>query len=136
MLKVEKGFIAVGYQDKENVRPALDVISDVLSQHGMTPVLCVDDLQMEDPEVSMKQVLERVVQCRLIIVEGSRKRIGVGIEAGVAYSHGKTIIYTHERNVEVSKTLRGISDYEIVYDSSEHLRAQLDQLLTALPETS
>ena len=93
MSKIEKGFIAVGYQDKKNVRPALDVISNVLFQHGMTPVLCVDDLQMEDPEVSMKQVLETVVQCDLLIVEGSRKRIGVGIEAGVAYSHGKIIIY-------------------------------------------
>lgn len=127
---IKEGFIAVGYQDKERVRPALDVIARVLEAYGVKPVLCVDDPGF-DPE-SMKEVLEKVVACDVFIAEGSRKRIGVGIEAGTAYCNSKRIIYVHQRDAEESKTLRGISDHEIVYDSAEDLGRQLHELLGIL----
>ena len=80
----------------------------------------------------MPKVLERVQGCRVFIAEGSRKRIGVGIEAGVAYSQSIPIIYVHRPEAEESMTLRGISSYEIVYESPEDLGEQLDELLTTI----
>lgn len=128
----KEGFIAVGYQDKDNVRTALDAISQALEKHGITPVLCVDDEALSDPAGSMPEVLKRVQRSVVFIAEVSRKRIGVGIEAGVAYCHGIPIVYVYRSGVEESMTLRGISNHEIVYESPKHLGEQLDEFLVTL----
>jgi hypothetical protein len=54
-------------------------------------------------------------------MEMSEKGVGLGIEAGYAYAHGKYLLIVLQKERELSSTMAGIATRIIRYDKLEQL---------------
>ena len=77
----------------------------------------------------MQQVMTDISNCDILLAETTHKGIGIGIEAGYAKAQNKPVVYLRQHNAEHSTTLSGISDYQIIYESTEALSKQLSLVL-------
>jgi len=72
-----------------------------------------------DDRTLMKAALKEIDSSDLILVELSKKSVGVGVEAGYAKAKGKKIGYLYKKGSDLQQTINGIADYIIPYDSIE-----------------
>ena len=126
-----QAFISLSLQNRPRLTHVLDVLSDVLRQHQVTPHIFVDRYHFtagQEKEM-MRQAFADIDASQLLIAEASHKAIGVGIEAGYAAGKSIPVIYLRNGDAEYSTTLGGLSSYEIMYRNPEDLAMQLVPIL-------
>lgn len=129
-------YISVSFSKRSEVEPALQVIRQTLQQHSILPFIFVDEryFLLDEEKKMMKQCMEDIDKCDLLIAEVSDKAIGVGIEVGYAKAKGKPVVYLRKATAEHSTTTSGISDYSIVYDDESNLQIELNNGLKTILE--
>lgn len=122
-----KAFISYSLTDKNKFRNFDKRLREFLKENfDITSYSFVFDFKKRVDNVTlMKSALKKIDESDLLIVELSRKAIGVGLEAGYAKAKGKKIIYIHKIGSEISTTVDGISDIKIMYKNISDLLNQL-----------
>ena len=80
----------------------------------------------------MTETFKIIDSCDVVIIDLSEKGVGLGIEAGYAYSKGIPII-TIAKDNEISTTLMGISNSHYVYTDEDDLFDFLQLKILTLP---
>ncbi len=129
-----KAYIAIPYQNRNEIREELDTITRILNQYGVTPFVFADQyiFKAEEEKQMMLQAMEAISHSDWLIAFASEKAIGIGIEAGYAKGKGKPVIYIRHHKAEHSTTLSGISDYQIIYVDLQDLTQKLKEIVEHL----
>ena len=75
----------------------------------------------------MNMTFKEIDKADILIVEFSEKGVGLGIEAGYAFSKNKPIIVLAKEGSDVSTTIKGISKQVIFYKNVEEIKDKLRQ---------
>jgi 2'-deoxynucleoside 5'-phosphate N-hydrolase len=73
------------------------------------------------PKELMQITFEAINSCDALLVEFSEKGVGLGIEAGYAFSRNKPVYVIAKKGSEISETLRGIAKEIFFYNSINDL---------------
>ncbi|MFA5763313.1 MAG: nucleoside 2-deoxyribosyltransferase [archaeon] len=73
------------------------------------------------PNELMKITFEAINSCDAMVIEFSEKGVGLGIEAGYAYSKNIPIFVIAKTNSDISDTLKGISKEIFIYNNLNEL---------------
>ena len=127
-------FISYSYSYREDYRIFDEKLLTWLNDtFGINAYSFVFDYRGNDTcYLMMQEALKLIDASELLIAEMTYKPIGVGAEVGYAKGKGKKIIYIHQQGSEVSRTVRGISDFVIAYDSIDDLILKLDEVVAKL----
>ncbi len=123
-------YIAISYSKRNELAEELTAIKEALLASGIKPFVFTEQFQfspVQEKEM-MQEAMRQIDAADLLIAETSDKAIGIGIEAGYAKAKGKPVIYLRNTKADHSSTLSGISDYAVIYNSTEDLKKQLAKL--------
>lgn len=126
-----KAYISVSYSKRKLVDKEINAIVETLSDFKISSFIFVDNYKFDltQERQMMEQAMVDIDNCDILIAETSDKGIGIGIEVGYAKAKEKTIIYLRQRDKEHSTTVSGISDFQIIYNETIDLKAQLADTL-------
>jgi len=127
-------YIAIALRTRSHYDNIIRVICAVVEKAGMNPIVFVDqfDYAPQEARAMMQMAFQTLENADLLIVEGSEKAIGVGVEVGYAAGKNKPIIYLRHENAEYSTTVGGTATYALVYQDAEDLHQQLIRTLREL----
>ena len=126
-----KAYLAIKYHEDNKNKELIKNIIKILSEKDIdVTVMCRDyekwgEVKFEPSEL-MKLTFECINKSDFLLVEFSEKGVGLGIEAGYAYSKGIPIIVIAKIGSDISNTLKGISKEIIFYADLEDLKRKLD----------
>ncbi len=123
-------YIAISYSKRNELAEELTAIKEALLASDIKPFVFTEQFQfspVQEKEM-MQEAMRQIDAADLLIAETSDKAIGIGIEAGYAKAKGKPVIYLRNTKADHSSTLSGISDYAVIYNSTEDLKKQLAKL--------
>jgi 2'-deoxynucleoside 5'-phosphate N-hydrolase len=120
-----KAFLAIKFEQANNTE-LIDNISQALENCGVETFCFVRDFEKYgnvalSPEDLMKKAFEYIKTSDILIVELSKKAVGIGIEAGYAYALGIPILTIAKKGSDISSTLEGISNSCFLYDNLDEL---------------
>jgi 2'-deoxynucleoside 5'-phosphate N-hydrolase len=129
-----KAYIAVSSSKRELVVKELNAIAETLKQFNTTAFVFVDNYKFtaEQEAQMMRQAMQEIDSCDILIAELSYKAIGVGIELGYAKAKSKPVIYLRKKDSDHSTTVSGISDYSIIYTNIIDLQNQLAAIINKI----
>jgi len=127
-------YISMSYSKRKQLERVLSTIKTVLQENDYTPFVFVEVYHFSptDEVRMMQQALADIDRCDLLLAETSDKGIGIGIEAGYAKGKNKPVIYMRSYLAEHSTTVAGISDFQVIYESTDDLKQKLSVLLQRL----
>ncbi|MCF6296180.1 MAG: hypothetical protein L3J25_10910 [Flavobacteriaceae bacterium] len=76
----------------------------------------------------MKIAFKEIDNSSFLIVELTKKAIGVGVEVGYAFAKQKPIIYIKRKNAKHSTTVSGCSTFNIEYENEFHLSDEIEKI--------
>jgi 2'-deoxynucleoside 5'-phosphate N-hydrolase len=131
IFKIMKAYISVSYSKRKLVDKEINAIVETLSDFKISSFIFVDNYKFDltQERQMMEQAMVDIDNCDILIAETSDKGIGIGIEVGYAKAKEKIIIYLRQRDKEHSTTVSGISDFQIIYNETIDLKAQLADTL-------
>ncbi len=126
-----RAYISISYQKRRSLNTAITAIMTVLEEHQIESLVFVDQhkFEPEQEQEMMQAAIASLEQCDLLIAETSHKGIGIGIEAGFAKAKKKPVVYLRHKESEHSTTLSGVSDYRVIYKSTDDLQQQLHNVI-------
>jgi len=124
-----KAYLAIKYhKDGRNhglIREICEVLR-ALEIETIAPVIHLEtDGKKLEPKELMQKSLAELRTCDILIAECSEKSVGLGIEAGYAFSIAKPIILIAKEGSEVSPTLLGIAEKIIFYNNPAELSRKI-----------
>lgn len=124
-------YIAVSFRERKLVEREVAAIESTLKNVAIDPFVFVDRYHFDPAheKAMMQQAMDDLDRCDLLIAEVSDKGIGIGIEVGYAKAKNKPVIYIRNNSAKHSTTVSGISDYQIIYQDVDDLKAQLQRTL-------
>ena len=128
-----KAYLVIKFHEDYKNRKLIEQISEALQKAGFKSIVIVRDYEKWGkirftPKELMKLTFKLIDESELLVVEFSEKGVGLGIEAGYAYSKNKPIIIIAKRNSDISTTLRGISKEIFFYEEPEELTEKFNKL--------
>lgn len=128
-------FLSIKFHADMRNRARVERVLDALVRAGHEPVCVVRDLEqwgaVQYPaDELMRLTFDLIESCDLLLVELTEKGVGLGLEAGFAYSRGIPVVTIAQRGAELSTTLQGISRWTATYIGDP----DLDGLLCRLSE--
>lgn len=129
--KVAKAYISVSHNNRQLLSKELTAVIDTLAQFNIVSLIFVDQYTFgaAEEQQMMRQAMEDIDHCDLLIAETSHKGIGIGVEVGYAKARNKPVIYLRHKNAEHSTTVSGISDFHVVYEGALDLQQQLSKIV-------
>ena len=122
-----KAYISISYSKRQELDNELSAIIELLKRYNIDSFVFVDMFKFSPDEEKemMKQSMNCIDECDLLIAETSDKAIGIGVEVGYAKAKGKPVIYLRNNNAAHSTTVSGIGDFKIIYNHLYDLQGQL-----------
>jgi 2'-deoxynucleoside 5'-phosphate N-hydrolase len=121
-----KAYLEAKYHEDNGNREEIEMLSNVLKRNGID-ALCIDrDLehwgnrQLPSTEL-MEKTFYEIDHSHVVILEMSKKGVGLGIEAGYGRAEGKPIVVLIKGGKELSKTMQGIASLVISYRRIEEI---------------
>ena len=127
-------YIAISFGQRHQLDHQLTTIVEVLRKFNIQTHVFVDRYHFDSTQEQemMQQVMTDINNCDILLAETTHKGIGIGIEAGYAKAQNKPVVYLRQHTAEHSTTLSGISDYQIIYESTDALITQLSLVLSKI----
>ncbi len=134
MTKKINAYFGISKSNRIHFDKEIKILIKCLQKYGIDLLVFVDkyDFKIEQEKEMMEVAFKEIDFCDLVIVELSKKAIGVGVEVGYAKAKNKPIIYIKKKDTAYSTTVGGSSDYKIEYSNLEELRLEMDEVLNAL----
>ena len=126
-----KAYLAIKYHEDNKNKELIENMIKILSEKDIDAIIvCRDyekwgEVKFEHSKL-MKLTFECIDESDFLLIEFSEKGVGLGIEAGYAYSKGIPIIVIAKIGSDISNTLKGISKEIIFYADLEDLKRKLD----------
>jgi len=79
-----------------------------------------------EPDKLMEITFDEIDKSDMLLVEFSEKGVGLGIEAGYAYSKNKPIIILAKECSDISTTIKGISKKIILYKNINEISKKIN----------
>ena len=122
-----RAFLSIKYYDDMRNKPLMEKVCSEFEKKGISIFLFVRDMQNYGPcKYSSKEVMDlafsEIKRSDILIAEASEISIGVGIEAGFAYSNKIPVYTIASKNAYVSNSIKGISKKCFFYNFPEDLK--------------
>lgn len=116
-----KAFLAIKYYDDMKNKDTIEKICKALEKRGIKTFVFARDIQNYEkctltPNKIMKLAFENIKSSDVFIIDASELSIGIGIEAGYAYSNKIPIYLIAKKGSEVSNSIKGISKKFFTYE--------------------
>ncbi len=124
-------YFGISLSNRIHFDEEIALLKSILQYHNIDLFIFVDQYQFnKNQEVEMMQsAFEEIDKSDLVIVELSKKAIGVGVEVGYAVAKKKEIIYLKRKGSEYSTTVGGSCQYKITYKNMYDLRKEMIKVL-------
>lgn len=121
-----KAYIAIKYHPNNKNRELIEQITNALEQSGFDTVCVTRDLEKWGevhfkPEDLMEKSFREIDRSDIVVIELTEKGVGIGIEAGYAWSKGIPVLTVAKKGADISKTLQGISQKTLKYSNEAEL---------------
>lgn len=122
-----KAYIGIKFHQDYRNKDLVDSISLALENQEYQTICVVRDnekggqVQLSAEEL-MRVTFEKIDECSLMVIDITEKGVGLGIEAGYAYSKNIPIITIAKRGSDIPKTLSGISKSVLFYDNEDEIK--------------
>lgn len=105
-----------------------------LAKHAIKLLVFVDkyNFKLGEEKEMMAITFKEIDKSDFLIVELTKKAIGVGIEVGYAFAKQKHIIYIKRKNAKHSTTVDGCSDFVIEYENEVHLGEEIEKIIKTI----
>lgn len=112
----------------------IEQLKKCLSKYGIDLFVFVDKYNFKRGQEKelMATTFNEIDASDFLIVELTKKAIGVGIEVGYAFAKRKPIIYIKRKNADYSTTVAGCSNYNVEYKNEENLRDEIEKIIKTL----
>lgn len=118
-------FLGIKYHADRSNRKLIKELTDSLEEAGFkVSCMTIKDYGREEEtpaESLMEKTFKEIKSSDLVVIELSEKGVGLGIEAGYAYSLEIPVYTILREGSDASKTLKGISEKTIRYSEPEEL---------------
>ena len=130
-------YLGISKSNRVHFDKEIESIRKCLSVYSVDLEVFVDkyDFTTEQEQEMMDLAFDEIEKCNIMLVEVSKKAIGVGVEAGYAKARAKPIIYLRRKDTSYSTTIGGTSDYKIEYNNEHHLESELEKIIPLLIST-
>ncbi|MDP3026736.1 MAG: nucleoside 2-deoxyribosyltransferase [Nanoarchaeota archaeon] len=123
---MKNAYLAIKFHEKNKNKELIENVSKaLLGAEIQTTVMARDYEKWGEihflPEELMKLTFELIDKSEMLIIEFSEKGVGLGIEAGYAFSKKIPIIVIAKEGSDISNTLKGISKQIIYYKNPGEL---------------
>lgn len=123
--KMKKAYLGIKFHSDHGNKGKIELISSIVEKLGFSTTCITRDVekwgQLEfSPNDLMLETFKIIESSDIAIIDLSEKGVGLGIEAGYAYSKQIPIV-TISENQEISTTLMGISRDHFVYAGESDL---------------
>lgn len=129
-----KAYLGIKYHADHKNRDQIDSLSLIIEECGYSVTCITRDIEAWGkvsftPNELMEKTFQIIDESNFVIIDLSEKGVGLGIEAGYAYSKGIPIIAIAHKT-KISTTLLGISKYNYVYKDKEDLANFIKSILS------
>lgn len=119
-------YIAIKFYDNHSNKALIENISSALEKHGFETICVIRDLEkwgqvQFSPDVLMQRAFDEIETSDLIVVDLTKKGVGLGIEAGYAFAKQIPIVTIAREGSDISVTLQGISHKIFWYNDFDEL---------------
>ena len=120
-----RAYLGIKYHADHSNKPQIDSTSSIIEKCGYSVTCIARDIEKWgqvsfSPRELMIKTFDIIDSSDIVIIDLSEKGVGLGIEAGYAYSI-KVPIITIANNNDISSTLIGISKNHYVYENENDL---------------
>ena len=128
-----KAYLAIKFHEDYRNKRLIEEILDALNRSGFETTTIVRDYEdwgkiRFKPEELMDLAFKLIRKSDVLIIEFSEKGVGLGIEAGYAYSRKIPIIILAKKGSDISETMKGIAKEIIFYEKPEELEQKLKEI--------
>lgn len=128
-----KAYLGIKYYADHRNKDQIDTLSSIIEECGYSVTCITRDVEAWGkvsftPNELMKKTFQIIDENDVVIIDLSEKGVGLGIEAGYAYSRDIPVIAVSHQS-KISTTLLGISKYNYVYTNREELADFLQPIL-------
>lgn len=122
-----KAFLAIKYYEDMRNKGLIEEIYSALKFQNIETFVFAKNIQNYGPctmpgaEV-MKIAFDTIKSSDIFIIDASELSIGIGVEAGVAYSNGIPIYLIANKNSYVSDSIKGISKKIFLYNHPKEIQ--------------
>lgn len=117
-----KVFLSIKYYDDMRNKGLIETICNSLERKGVEVFVFARDVQnYEKCKLSPKEIMEtafrEIDNSDILMIDASELSIGIGIEAGYAFSKNIPIYLIAEKTADVSNSVKGISLKSLFYEN-------------------
>ncbi|MBU1205190.1 MAG: nucleoside 2-deoxyribosyltransferase [Nanoarchaeota archaeon] len=128
-----RAYLAIKFHEDYRNKRLIEEILDALDKSGFETTTIVRDYEKWGkirfkPKELMDLAFKLIRESDFLIIEFSEKGIGLGIEAGYAYSMNIPIIILAKKGSDISETMKGIAKELIFYEKPEELEQKLKEI--------
>lgn len=122
-----KAFLAIKYYEDMRNKELIETIYSALKAQNIETFIFAKNVQNYGPcKMSGNEVMnlafDTIKSSDIFIIDASELSIGIGVEAGVAYSSGIPIYLIANKNSYVSESIKGISKKVFLYNNPEEIK--------------
>lgn len=131
---MKTAYLGISKSNRVNFDLEIAAIKDCLKDRHINLMVFVDKYNFElgQEKEMMRIAFDEINKSDLVIVELTKKAIGVGVEVGYAVAKNKPIIYLKRKEANYSTTVGGCTDYLIEYTDENQLKIKLNKILESL----
>jgi nucleoside 2-deoxyribosyltransferase len=125
---MNQAYLGIKFHADQRNRPLIEMITAALTKAGWTTQVIVRDLEewgavQFDPQTLMVRTFAVIEDSDIAVIDLTEKGVGLGIEAGYAFSKGIPVFTIARAGSDISTTLRGISQEVCLYRNESDLVA-------------
>ena len=128
---MKTAYFGISKSNRVNFDKEINQLKKCLAKYSIELLVFVDKYEFtpNQEKEMMSIAFEEIDNSSFLIVELSKKAIGVGIEVGYAFAKQKPIIYIKQKNANHSTTVGGCTDYIIEYENEFHLSEEIEKII-------
>ncbi|RLD29299.1 MAG: hypothetical protein DRI75_03895 [Bacteroidetes bacterium] len=131
---MKTAYFGISKSNRVHFDKEIQQLKKSLAKHSIELLVFVDkyEFKLGEEKKMMTIAFEEIDKSDFLIVELTKKAIGVGVEVGYAVAKQKPIIYIKRKNANHSTTVSGCSDFSIEYENEVHLSEEIEKLIKVL----
>ena len=131
---MKTAYYGISKSNRVHFDKEINQLKKCLVKHSIELLVFVDkyNFKLVQEKEMMTIAFEEIDSSNFIIVELTKKAIGVGVEIGYAFAKQIPIIYIKRKDANHSTTVEGCSDYSIEYENEFHLSEEIEKIISKL----
>ena len=123
---MKQAYLGIKFHADQRNRPLIEMITNALTKAGWITQVIVRDLEewgsvQFEPQTLMARTFAVIEASDIAVIDLTEKGVGLGIEAGYAFSKGVPVFTIARAGSDISTTLRGISQDVCLYRNEDDL---------------